>query len=166
MLSHLFIDKRKSIAYTKCKNIAFMTTQIKQHNCKAELRKADLKATPARLAALKILESADKPLDVATILAKLKSNGISKNPATIFRMMNSFSNKGIVREVNLQESKLRYEHAAKEDHHHLLCENCGSIDDVSNCDIDVWKKQLQDMKGFLVKDHSLEFFGLCKNCQA
>lgn len=143
-----------------------MTAQIRQHDCKTELREVNLRATPKRLAALKILEAADKPLDVATIKIELRRNGIKTNPATIFRMMNSFSDKGIVREINLQESKLRYEHAAKEDHHHLLCENCGSIEDISNCNIDVWGKDLLEKKGFLVKHHSLEFFGLCNLCQS
>lgn len=142
-----------------------MTIKTKQHDCKMELREADLKATPTRLAALKILESTDKPLDVATIKLELEKNGFDTDPATIFRMMNSFSDKGIVREVNLQESKLRYEHSTKEDHHHLLCENCGFIEDISDCNIDIWQKELREKKGFFVKHHSLEFFGLCKNCQ-
>lgn len=136
-----------------------------QHDCKIELREADLKATPARLAALKVLESSDKPLDVATIKLILKKNGINTDPATVFRMMNSFLSKGIVREVNLQESKQRYEHSARKEHHHLLCDNCGSIEDISDCNINVWKKELQKKKGFIVKHHSLEFFGLCKKCQ-
>ncbi len=142
-----------------------MTSQIKQHDCKTELREVDLKATPARLAALKILEGAEKPLDVATIKSSLEKHGIDANPATVFRMMNSFSDKGLVREVNLQESKQRYEHAAKADHHHLLCENCKAIEDISDCGIENWEKELKDKKGFLVRHHSIEFLGLCKDCQ-
>lgn len=141
-----------------------MTTQRK-HDCKTELREADLKATPTRLAVLKILEVEDKPLDVATIKSALEENGINADPSTIFRMMNSFLVKGIVKKVNLQESKLRYEHSAKKNHHHLFCENCGSIEDISDCNTDVWKKELREKKRFIVKHHSLEFFGLCKNCQ-
>ncbi|MBI2601311.1 transcriptional repressor [Candidatus Daviesbacteria bacterium] len=141
-----------------------MVVQVK-HDCKIELHKVALKATPARLATLKVLEAASKPLDVATIKSKLKKDGINADPATIFRMMNSFSDKGLVREINLQESKLRYEYSAKEDHHHLLCESCGSIEDISDCNIETWEKELREKKGFMIKHHSLEFFGLCKNCQ-
>lgn len=142
-----------------------MIVSIK-HDCKIELREVKLKVTPARLAALYVLENADRPLDVATIKAELERQGIDANPATVFRMMNSFSDKGIVREVNFQESKLRYEHSAKKDHHHLLCEKCGAIEDISDCNIDTWKKELKNRKGFLVKHHSLEFFGLCSACQS
>ncbi len=136
-----------------------------RHDCKIELREVDLKATPARLAALKVLESSDKPLDVATIKSILKKNGIDTDPATIFRMMNSFLSKGIVKGVNLKESKQRYEYSARKEHHHLLCDNCGLIEDISDCNINTWKKELMRKKGFIVKHHSLEFFGLCRKCQ-
>jgi Fur family transcriptional regulator, ferric uptake regulator len=142
-----------------------MNPQVKQHDCRKELREVELKATPARLAVLKVLESADRPLDVATIKSNLEKHGIDANPATVFRMMNSFSDKGLVREVNLQESKQRYEHASKADHHHLLCENCKAIEDISDCNIENWEKELKDKRGFLIRHHSIEFFGLCKDCQ-
>lgn len=142
-----------------------MLIQIKKHDCREELRDVDLKATRARLAVLKVLENTDKPLDVMTIKSELKKQGVDADPATIFRMMNSFFDKGIVREINFQESKLRYEYSAKEDHHHLVCENCGVIEDISDCNIDTWENEICGKKGFLVKHHSLEFFGLCKNCQ-
>lgn len=142
-----------------------MTSSTLRHDCKTELRDVALKATPTRLATLKILEAADAPLDVATIKLELEKDGIEADPATLFRMMNSFSDKGLVREVNLQESKLRYEHTAKDDHHHLVCENCGAIEDVSDCTLDILEKELRKKKGFIVKHHSLEFFGLCQNCQ-
>jgi Fur family ferric uptake transcriptional regulator len=143
-----------------------MTSLKKQHNCKIELREVNLKATPARLAVLKILEETKSPLDVATIKAELKKGGINADPATVFRMMNSFSDKGIVREVNLQESKLRYEHTSRESHHHFICESCGSIIDISDCKIDELQRTIQQKKGLLIKRHSLEFFGLCQDCQA
>lgn len=52
-----------------------MTSQTIQHDCKRELRGVKLKATPARLAVLKVLEEANQPLDVATIKAAVKKMG-------------------------------------------------------------------------------------------
>lgn len=142
-----------------------MKHQIKIHDCRSELQNVALKATPARLATLKILETTDRPLDVATIKSRLQKNGTVIDPATIFRMMNAFSEKGLVREVNLQESKLRYEPTTRADHHHLVCEECGAIEDITDCNIGVLEKEIQEKKEFTVNHHSLEFFGLCKNCQ-
>lgn len=135
------------------------------HNCKTELRNVSLRATPARLAALNVLESTDRPLDVATIIVEINKRGIDADPATVFRMMHSFSKKGLVRGINLQESKIRYEHMGKGNHHHLLCEKCGALEDITDCNIAVWEKELKEKKGFIVRQHALEFFGLCKNCQ-
>ncbi len=142
-----------------------MITQIKLHDCKSELREADLRATPTRLGVLQILETATTPLDVTTILSELRKKGIDPDKATIFRMMHSFLQKGLVREINLSESKNRYEYRGKGFHHHLICQVCGVIEDMDDCNIDIWEKELRKKKGFIVKRHSLEFFGLCKNCQ-
>lgn len=135
------------------------------HDCKTELREIDLKATPARIAVLQLLEKADTPLDVASIIEYVKSQHIDIDPATAFRIMNVFAEKGIVTPIQFNEGKLRYELSNKADHHHLICENCGNIDDISDCNIPALEKDINKKKGFLVKHHSLEFFGLCKDCQ-
>ncbi len=136
------------------------------HNCKDELRKLDIKVTPLRLAVMRFLESTKKPADVNTILSYLEKNKIDVDPATIFRMMNLFVKKGITHQVQFQEGKTRYELSAKEDHHHLICEKCGSIEDISDDFMEEFEKEINKKKKFLVKSHSLEFFGICRNCQS
>jgi len=135
------------------------------HNCKIELRQADLKATPTRLAVLSLLEKTNRPVDVGSIIDYLKENSIKADPATVFRIVNLFTEKGLTRQIHLNEGKFRYEPSSKEDHHHLICNTCGSIEDISDCSIDVLVKEINKKKKFLVKNHSLEFFGVCKQCQ-
>lgn len=137
-----------------------------KHNCKDELRGFQIKATPARVAVLGFLESAKEPADVNTILNYLEKNNLNVDPATIFRMMNLFVQKGIAHQVQFQESKTRYELLTKEDHHHLICNKCGSIEDISDNFMSEFEEEITRKKKFLVKSHSLEFFGLCKNCQS
>ncbi len=137
----------------------------KQHDCKTELRDVDLKATPARLALLSLLETTEEPLDIAMILAALKAQGIDVDQATVFRIINLLTEKGIVKQVQLREGKFRYEHAARGEHHHLYCERCGAIEDISDCNIESLEKEIGEKKQFLVKSHSLEFFGVCQQCQ-
>lgn len=137
---------------------------IKTHNCKTELRNASLKVTAARLAILKILEKSDKPRDVISIASSLRQKGGKADPATIFRMMNAFARQGLVNQISFQDRKARYEISARKDHHHFVCEKCGIVKNISSCSIDVLKTKIK-RKGLLVKNHSLEFFGLCKQCQ-
>lgn len=136
-----------------------------QHDCKDELREAALKATPARIAVLQLLEKTDTPLDVGAILKDLRSKDIDIDPATAFRIINTFTEKGLTRQIQLHEGKFRYEATMKGEHHHLICDVCGKIEDISDCAIPYLQKDIEKKKGFLVKRHSLEFFGLCNNCQ-
>ena len=135
------------------------------HDCSEELRQVELKVTPARLAVLDILEKSDKPIDIATIIDFLEKNNIQADPATVFRIINSFTNKGITKQIQLNEGKFRYEHSSKKDHHHLICESCGSIEDISDNFIADIEDKIKSSKKFLVKRHSVEFFGVCKQCQ-
>lgn len=135
------------------------------HDCKEELRESDLKVTPARLAVLKLLESTEAPVDVASIISYLDDKGIKADPATVFRIMNVFTERGLAKQIQLQEGKARYELAANADHHHLVCSRCGDIQDISDCNIDGLERDIEKKKGFKVTSHSLEFFGICKSCQ-
>ncbi len=139
---------------------------LKQHDCKDELKEYNLKVTPARLAVMKFLESSKQPVDVNTILAYLRKNDVNVDPATIFRMMNNFLQKGIIKEIRIEKGKSNYELASKEDHHHLVCEKCGGVESVLDNTIPRMEKEIKEKQGFLVKRHELEFFGICKNCQS
>lgn len=136
------------------------------HNCGDELRGLDLRATPARVAVMNLLEKTDSPIDVNSIIKYLNAKGIKTDPATVFRMMNTLTQKGITTPIQFQEGKTRYELTSKEDHHHLICENCGNISDISDKVIPELEKEIRRKHNFLVKRHSLEFFGLCANCQS
>lgn len=135
------------------------------HNCKDELQEASLKATPARIAVMKFLESTDMPVDVSLIINYLKNEKINADPATIFRMMNDFLAKGITKEIQLEKGKVHYELASKGDHHHLVCDQCGKIEAVEDNFVPQMEKELAKKHQFLIRRHSLEFFGLCSNCQ-
>src|SRR3989344_487032 len=138
---------------------------LSKHNCKDELRNVTLKVTPARLAVLKVLEQTDEPIDIATIIGYLEEKDIKADPATVFRIINSFTDNGITKQIQLNEGKFRYEYSSKKDHHHLICENCGGIEDISDTFITDIEDNIKRNKKFLVKRHSIEFFGVCTQCQ-
>jgi len=137
---------------------------MNKHNCSDELRKVNLKVTPARLGVLEALESTNTPLSVGDLIKLLEKENIKADKATVFRTIKDLNDKGLATQIQLNEGKFRYEHIA-EDHHHFVCENCGRIEDISDCKIENLEKEIQNEKGFLVKRHSLEFYGLCNNCQ-
>jgi Fur family ferric uptake transcriptional regulator len=142
-----------------------MFNLIKKHNCKDELREVSLKATPARIAVLQFLENVNQPVDANMILDYLRQKDVDVDPATIFRMMNIFHKKGITQQIQLQEGKARYELSNRSHHHHLVCTNCGKIEEVEGDFLKKMEKDVFKSKKFKVQSHSLEFFGLCSNCQ-
>ncbi len=135
------------------------------HDCKDELNEVELRATPARIALMQLLETTEKPVDVQTMIDFLERKGIKTDPATVFRIVNMFTEKGLTKQIQLLEGKARYELASNADHHHLVCTKCGDIQDISDCNIDLLEKDIQTKKKFRVTSHSLEFFGICDSCQ-
>lgn len=144
----------------------YMFSLRKTHDCKDELKKVSIKSTPTRLVVMKFLEFSSEPVDVGTILSYLSKKNINADPATIFRMMNVFVDKGILKRIDFGEGKTRYELSNKGDHHHLICTNCGRIESVEDPYMSVFEAEIKKNKGFIVKNHSLEFFGICLNCQS
>lgn len=135
------------------------------HSCKTELNEADLRATPARIAVMKLLENTNSPVDVQMIKDYLDKERIETDPATVFRIVNMFMEKGLVKQISFNEGKFRYELASKPEHHHLICTSCGNVESFSDCNIPALENDINKKKGFIVKSHSLEFYGLCVDCR-
>ncbi len=127
------------------------------------LTKNGLKVTAARMAVLETLKKADKPVDSQYLIDEL-SETLGVDRVTIFRILNALTEKDIIRKLEFREGKSRYE-LNLEDHHHVICEKCGKIEDVSGCNIKGLEEEIGKKTGFRVKRHSLEFFGLCSDCQ-
>lgn len=135
---------------------------MKQH--KTVLQEANLKTTNARLSVLSFLDSAKTPLSADEIFDHLKLEHEEADKATIYRILDTFYKKGLVNRLEFSEGKYRYE-LTGEDHHHLICERCGAVEDISDCNIHILEKEIGEKKQFLVTRHSLEFFGVCSICQ-
>lgn len=123
-----------------------------------------IKNTPSRLAVLDILEKENSPVDVCHIIGHVKNLDNKIDQATIYRILQTFENKGIIDKFEFGEGKFRYE-IKREDHHHLVCDNCGGVTDIEDNVMHKWEREIAKTKGFNIKKHNLEFFGLCKNCQ-
>jgi Fur family transcriptional regulator, ferric uptake regulator len=127
------------------------------------LQKAGLKVTPERLSILDALSKEKRPLSVKNLKVQLKGTGVDQ--ATIYRNMGSLAKGNVVRLVNFQHDHNHYELVDDKHHHHLICESCGKVVDVSTCNTDKVERQIKKIGGFAtVNSHALEFFGLCKAC--
>jgi Fur family ferric uptake transcriptional regulator len=123
-----------------------------------------IKKTPARIAITDYLYSIDSPVDIGKIVEFLRSEKLNTNKVTVYRIIEYLYRNGVLERLDFGEGKFRYE-VKKGDHHHLICDTCGRIEDVSDNLTKEYENDIKKNKGFLVKKHSLEFFGICSNCQ-
>lgn len=127
-----------------------------------ELRGAGLSVTKQRLAIIKELKKARKPLS-AEALADRVGDGV--NQTTVYRALEQFVVARLARRIDLRENYALYE-SADHHHHHLVCHSCGHIEDVSDClPGSLYERVLKKNPRFaLIEDHALEFFGICTTC--
>jgi Fur family transcriptional regulator, ferric uptake regulator len=130
---------------------------------KHTLKENRLRVTPARMAVLELLEKKDAPMDIQAILAELSASSIPCDQVTVYRMMETFVEKGMVKQVNFEDGKFRYE-IEGEHHHHLVCEQCGSIQAIHDPCLAVSETEVKQKYNFQITRHHLEFFGLCQSC--
>jgi len=105
-----------------------------------------------------------KPQTVYEIYRSLNSKKYSMSKVTVYRILKSFIDLGIVSKVQLKEKEARFELSNREHHHHLVCDDCGSIEDIKLGE-ETLLKEVKRKSKFIVRSHHLEFFGICNRCQ-
>ena len=124
------------------------------------------KITKVRTALMEIFQETSTPLSIQDILLKLKEKQLSPNKTTVYREIEFLTKLDIAESVDFGEGKKRYEGSGGEHHHHIVCINCKAVQDVSeDVDLDQLHASVVKKVGYKPVSHSLEFFGLCKNCQ-
>ncbi len=85
--------------------------------------------------------------------------------ATVYRCMNLFVEAGIAKERRFNDERVRYEPNVMAEHHdHLICLKCGVISEFEDERIEKLQELIASAKGFKVKHHRMELYGLCNKC--
>ena len=144
-----------------------MKNDKKTESFRALLRQSGLKSTDARLRVLSVLASSRKPIRIKDIEKKLIAKDMRIDTVTIYRVMESFCDKGITKRVHVEEGAACYE-LHTNDHHHITCTACKRQEDVEVCLFREHEEHIRrSIPGFAsVTRHSIEFFGLCGKCAA
>lgn len=131
------------------------------------LEENHLRLTQSRVVLLDILFSEKDPLSAAHILEKLSERENDVNKTTVYRALEQFEERGIVRGVQLGDRTKYYELASRDHHHHLVCVQCECVEDIDMDETTLSReeKKVSQERGFTILRHSLEFFGICKRCQ-
>ena len=89
---------------------------------------------------------------------------------TVYRNLEMLSRRGIIQKLEFGGGEARYD-GTVEQHDHVRCVSCGRVDDVSAPPLDLQALDLQgdrdnDLGGYKIIGHRLEYLGVCPECQA
>jgi len=131
----------------------------------SNLREKGFRITLIRKALLKLFYGQKQPLTVSGLRLLLEAAGINADKTTIYRELHFLKKQSLILEVEMGDGKKRYEACKHGHHHHLVCQNCTSIEDIiPDRSLELAIEKISAGKSFKIKSHILEFFGLCKNC--
>jgi len=134
---------------------------ISQASAEALLVTARLRRTKERVSVLRTLMRLHAPCTVDFLRAELL--GLI-HKVTLYRMLEQFADAGIVERVTHPDGVRRYEYQS-EHHHHIVCTECGTRARVRVSERAMRQAVLQSACGFpVVTSHTLEFYGMCKEC--
>src|SRR5690625_2001936 len=136
---------------------------------KKELHSKGYKLTPQREATLTVLlEREQDHLSAEEVFFLVKEKSPEIGLATVYRTLELLSELKIVDKINFGDGVSRYDlrkEGAEHFHHHLVCIECGSVEEIIDDLLQDVEKVVQSDWGFQVKDHRLTFHGICKQCQ-
>lgn len=131
------------------------------------VRGKNLKPSEQRINILEIFLKSQRHLTADELYRIVKKSFPSIGYATIYRTLKLLSDCGICREMKLEDGVTRYEPLYGHEHHdHLICIKCGKFVEVVDPEIENLQEKLACSKGFILKRHRLEMYGLCKKCQS
>lgn len=128
-----------------------------------------MRITRSRRGILQALFKATRPLSLQEMQQQaLIEGGILPDYATVFRMMILLESLRIVHKVNLRRSCSYYELTDPSKHYdHLVCVDCGTVLLLDGpCPVRDAHSRIEKEFGFTNLQHSLEFFGTCRECAA
>ena len=138
---------------------------MKKEKHGVDLKDSNLKVTPQRVAVLEALIN----LKNHPTADKIKEYVVKNHPniavGTIYKTLETFVEKGLVKKVKTEKDVMRYD-AVLDNHHHLYCEDTERIEDFFDDELDnLIDKYFQKKKipNFQVKDIKLQIIGTFNN---
>lgn len=111
-----------------------------------------------------VSEASDHPT-AADIIDRLKTRGCSYAYATIYNSLRYLTDEGLIREVKLAGEASRYD-ARMEDHYHIVCTDCGRVDEVLVDAPSEWLEQITQSTGYEITEKQFILKGRCAQCSA
>ncbi len=134
---------------------------------KSLLKKNNLKFTIQREVILETLYNSDEHLTPESLhhLIQDKYPDLKTGIATVYRTLALLEDSSMVTSLSFGAQGKKYELGAKNHHDHMICTECGNITEFVDEQIEERQHKIADELGFKMSDHSMQIYGICKECQ-
>ena len=127
-----------------------------------DLKNAGLKATLPRLKVLSLFESSEqRHLSAEDVYKMLLSSGEDVGLATVYRVLTQFEQAGLLMRHHFEGGKSVFELKQEGHHDHIVCMQCGRVEEFYDEEIENRQKKAANDRGFTIHDHSLYIYADC-----
>jgi Fur family transcriptional regulator, ferric uptake regulator len=131
------------------------------------LKESGLKATLPRRKILELFESSKvRHLSAEDVYKALMGEGLDVGLATVYRVLTQFEQAGLLTRQNFEHGKAVFELNQGGHHDHLVCLQCGRVEEFYDPDIERRQTEVARQRGFALHGHSLALYADCtkKDC--
>ena len=132
-----------------------------------ELKSTGLKATVPRLKILEVFQrSTQRHMTAEDVFRVLLQERSDVGLATVYRVLTQFEQASILTRSNFESGKAVYELNEGQHHDHLVCLDCGKVEEFYDAEIEKRQNAVAKSKGFTITDHALSLYANCTktNC--
>ena len=130
------------------------------------LIKHEIIKTEKRVNILQLLQRFTKPVSVDDIYKKATKMNIDICMSTIYRILDVFCNKKLVKKIYIpEENKTKFEFDRMIHKHYLICLSCKKIISIEGCPLKNYEHEIEEKTEFKVSSHRLEILGYCGQCK-
>ena len=132
-----------------------------------DLKSSGLKATLPRIKILEVFQrSSVRHLTAEDVFKALLTEGSDIGLATVYRVLMQFEQAGILSRNHFESGKAVFELNEGKHHDHLVCLDCGRVEEFYDADIEKRQNEVAKQRGFALHGHSLALYADCikKNC--
>ena len=131
-------------------------------NSPSDLKASGLKATMPRLKILEILQNSEvRHLTAEDVYKILLAENLDVGLATVYRVLTQFEQAGLLHRNHFETGKAIFELNAGTHHDHLVCLDCGRVEEFVDEEIEARQHRIATERGFNIAEHALAIYGNC-----
>ena len=128
------------------------------------LREAGLRPTRQRRTVLEALRDRDDVITAQELHRQLHDAGEPIGLTTVYRTLTALAEASLL-DVFSREGEQAFRHCGAAHHHHLICETCNRVEEITADEVEAWVRSVSTRHAFHVTGHRADIFGICVDCR-